>query len=198
MEKPKIKEVSTRERILDAALDLFSKYGFHATTTRKISQLANINEVTLFRHFKRKIDLFAEMMDHIKEIGIDARKIERIDLAPKEAIKFVIRELIALLENNPREFKMMHFAGLEKVNGFEAHFIKNNVNIILNYLEKTFRYLQDAGEIASREDPFALAGMLLTQINGLVTARVISEISPLKRFSQEQLCQAVENHFLAT
>lgn len=48
----------TEERILDAALGLFSEKGFKATTTRAIADRANVNEVTVFRYFGSKEKLF--------------------------------------------------------------------------------------------------------------------------------------------
>ncbi len=47
----------TRQRILRAALDLFSEVGYTRATTRAIADRAGINEVTLFRHFGSKKEL---------------------------------------------------------------------------------------------------------------------------------------------
>jgi len=197
MEEPKLQEPSTRERILDAALELFSTSGFHATTTRKISQLANINEVTLFRHFKRKIDLFAIIMDHIKEVGLDARRLETINLSPKKTIEYAVFEIVRILEEYPREFKLMFFAGLEKVEGFEATFVKQNLIVFVDYFEDIFKQLQKSGDISDREDPSILAGMLVTQIHGIATARIVSDLSPLKKISRQRICQSIVDHFLS-
>jgi len=49
---------ATRERILDAALEVFGKKGFAATTTKEIASKAKVNEVTLFRKFESKKALF--------------------------------------------------------------------------------------------------------------------------------------------
>ncbi|MHB0977015.1 MAG: TetR/AcrR family transcriptional regulator [Candidatus Aquicultorales bacterium] len=51
---------STKERILDAALELFAEKGFASTTTKEIAAGAGINEVTLFRHYGTKANLFQE------------------------------------------------------------------------------------------------------------------------------------------
>ena len=51
----------TRERILAAALDLFSRSGFAAVGTRAIAQAAGVNEVTLFRLFGSKRELYIEV-----------------------------------------------------------------------------------------------------------------------------------------
>ena len=44
----------TNQRIMDAALKLFGKVGYTRATTRAIAESANVNEVTLFRHFGSK------------------------------------------------------------------------------------------------------------------------------------------------
>ena len=50
----------TREAILSAALEAYSKYGFRGATTRRIAEIAGVNEVTLFRHFGSKKTLLGE------------------------------------------------------------------------------------------------------------------------------------------
>jgi AcrR family transcriptional regulator len=52
----------TRDRILDAALKLFSQKGFLGATTRRIAREAGVAEVTLFRHFPTKEALFKEVI----------------------------------------------------------------------------------------------------------------------------------------
>lgn len=49
---------STRERILEAGLHSFAEQGFDGTTTKEIARRAGVNEVTLFRLFRSKKDLF--------------------------------------------------------------------------------------------------------------------------------------------
>jgi AcrR family transcriptional regulator len=48
--------------ILDAALRLFSQKGFLGATTRQIAREAGVAEVTLFRRFGSKEELFAEVI----------------------------------------------------------------------------------------------------------------------------------------
>lgn len=53
---------NTADRILEAALKLFSRKGFLGATTREIAREANVAEVTLFRHFPTKEALFEEVI----------------------------------------------------------------------------------------------------------------------------------------
>ena len=50
----------TQQRILDAALKVFSRDGFAGATTREIARVAKVNEVTLFRYFKNKNELLKQ------------------------------------------------------------------------------------------------------------------------------------------
>src|SRR5579864_5711311 len=68
----------TKERILEAALQLFREKGLEGTTTKEISKKAGIAEGTLFNYFKTKEDLALyffqkETEDLIQWFGADAR-----------------------------------------------------------------------------------------------------------------------------
>ncbi|HEY9828123.1 MAG TPA: TetR/AcrR family transcriptional regulator [Stenomitos sp.] len=54
---------STRHRLIQAALELFMTQGVGATTTRKIAELAEVNEVTLFRQFGNKQGLLLAVVE---------------------------------------------------------------------------------------------------------------------------------------
>ena len=53
----------TRQRILQAAARVFSEKGYARATTRALAAAAGVNEVTLFRHFGNKQNLFAAVME---------------------------------------------------------------------------------------------------------------------------------------
>jgi AcrR family transcriptional regulator len=52
--KPATTKQSTKERLITAALELFIEQGITATPTKAIAERAEVNEVTLFRHFGNK------------------------------------------------------------------------------------------------------------------------------------------------
>ncbi|MGK7877706.1 MAG: TetR family transcriptional regulator [Xenococcaceae cyanobacterium] len=54
---------STRARLIKAALELFTSQGFTETTTRQIAELAQVNEVTLFRQFGNKQGLLLAVIE---------------------------------------------------------------------------------------------------------------------------------------
>jgi AcrR family transcriptional regulator len=54
---------STRQRLMQAALELFTSQGVTNTTTRQIAELAEVNEVTLFRQFGNKHGLLLALFE---------------------------------------------------------------------------------------------------------------------------------------
>ena len=55
----------TRDRLLKAAVEVFSSAGIAGATTREIARVAAVNEVTLFRHFQSKEQLLSAVAEHI-------------------------------------------------------------------------------------------------------------------------------------
>jgi len=54
--------ISTEDRILRAATGVFGKRGVIGATTREIARRADVNEVTLFRHFRNKDELLRRVI----------------------------------------------------------------------------------------------------------------------------------------
>jgi len=52
-----------RHAIVQAALPLFARKGFAATTTKEIAAAANVSEALIFKHFPSKAALYAEIVN---------------------------------------------------------------------------------------------------------------------------------------
>ena len=52
---------NTRERLVRAALDLFTTQGYHASTTPQVAHRAGVAEGTIYRHFTSKEQLLNEI-----------------------------------------------------------------------------------------------------------------------------------------
>ncbi len=55
-------EDETKQRIIQGTAQVFAQKGYEGATTRAIAQAAGVNEVTLFRHFGNKKNLFLAMI----------------------------------------------------------------------------------------------------------------------------------------
>src|SRR5262249_57097394 len=65
----------TRQRVLDAASELFAAQGFHGTTVREIAQRAGVNLAAGNYHFGSKRALYLEVLRaHFKHLQADLRE----------------------------------------------------------------------------------------------------------------------------
>ena len=58
-------ELSTRDRILDSALTLFSEKGYDGVGVDLIAENAGIKGPSLYRHFKGKEDIFNCLIEEV-------------------------------------------------------------------------------------------------------------------------------------
>jgi len=56
-----------QNNILEAALELFAKQGYHATSTSHIAKKASVSEGLIFRHFKNKEGLLEHILAYIEQ-----------------------------------------------------------------------------------------------------------------------------------
>ena len=96
---------ATRERILRAALDLFSELSFDGATTREIAARAGVTQGLLNYHFSSKDDLwraavdglYAELSEALDSRAAGLRGVDALTVA-----KLLIREFISFSATHPQ------------------------------------------------------------------------------------------------
>lgn len=99
---------STEERILDAAIKIFSEKGYSAATTSEIAKKAKVAEGTIFRYFPKKKELLHGVV--IKAIDLFGEKIvvkslettieEHKNKPFKEILKAIAVDRLRILEQH--------------------------------------------------------------------------------------------------
>jgi TetR/AcrR family transcriptional regulator, fatty acid metabolism regulator protein len=74
---PETPEISTRERILDAALNVFSSQGYHDTRMDEIVKEAGTSKGSIYFHFPNKEKLFIALVDQFANL-IERRTLEAL------------------------------------------------------------------------------------------------------------------------
>lgn len=64
----------TRDRLIQAAIDVLAAKGIAGATTREIANVAGVSEVTLFRHFQNKEQLLDAVSQHITALQLETLK----------------------------------------------------------------------------------------------------------------------------
>lgn len=70
-------KTSTRERILDAALNIFSSKGYHDTRLDEIVDEAHVSKGSIYFHFPNKEKLFLALVDQFSDL-LERRVVEAI------------------------------------------------------------------------------------------------------------------------
>ncbi|HWP91536.1 MAG TPA: TetR/AcrR family transcriptional regulator [Thermodesulfobacteriota bacterium] len=115
MSTEKIK-ISTRHKILETAIRLFSERGFNGTTTKEIAEEAGVNEALIFRYFSTKRDLYGAIIERKieEEPGIELH----IEAYRGTKDDWLIFKTIALrmfdcVEKDPTFMRLLYFSALE-------------------------------------------------------------------------------------
>ena len=104
----------TRDRILDAAEELFAQRGYEGVSVRRIMSQANADVSLAYYHFKSKRDLFdqvmlrkVEVLNRMRLDALEAVERRHADDAPtvEEIIEAFTHPLLDLLANEHEEWK---------------------------------------------------------------------------------------------
>ena len=103
-------------RLVEAAVQLFSRQGFKGTSTRDIAQLAGVNEATLFRYFARKADLFwaaAESRLNRLKLGRELQKGLASDRDPDVIVPMLATFMVENMSEHPELMRLLYVARFE-------------------------------------------------------------------------------------
>lgn len=98
--------IATRNKIHSAAIKLFAKNGFAATSVKDIAEGAGISIGLMYRHYKKKEDLFNELVTYAAE-GLDriAKRFQSDD-SPVELIQ---QFTLGILNDLDKDDEYAHF-----------------------------------------------------------------------------------------
>src|SRR2546426_12246986 len=86
----------TRERLVRAALELFTTQGYHETTTPQIAKKAGVAEGTIYRHFTSKQHCFNELYRAAARWASQLVKdVDALKVGPREKLAELARRLVA-------------------------------------------------------------------------------------------------------
>jgi len=106
-EQFEIIRTQSRDKILDAALELFAENGFHNTSVAQISKKAGISKGLLYNYFESKDDLLNvlihDALEHIDRV-IDERLLNEKD--PRKQLELIIRSSFDVIDSNKSYWKL--------------------------------------------------------------------------------------------
>ncbi|MFF4259675.1 TetR/AcrR family transcriptional regulator [Streptomyces sp. NPDC001663] len=97
-------EPNARERLVRAALDLFTEQGYDATTVKEIADRAGLTKTTFFRHFPDKREVLFAGQDVHARLLADAISEAPGPATPMEAVGAALDSITATFTDDRREF----------------------------------------------------------------------------------------------
>ncbi len=146
---PLIRTSEVPGRITHAAVALFSRQGYRGTTTQDIARLADVSEVTVYRYYKTKEDIFwSALASSFKTVKL---RLDSLDSAlkyqtPDRALPQILGLLVDTIVYSPELPRLVAVAYLEHGGKAEKvchEFLAPLFNAIVNYLQSNI----DAGRI---------------------------------------------------
>jgi AcrR family transcriptional regulator len=149
--------MSNREKILDAALDVYGRMGFRGATTRMIAEEAGVNEVTIFRQFGSKSALIeAAVIHHTQRSVVDPLPEEPGD--PVEEVTLWCERQLAHLRGS-RALMRKFMCELQQYPEILAR-LKSNHSFASDGLARYVTRLQEQGRAGTDFNTIAAVQML--------------------------------------
>ncbi|MBI1493140.1 TetR family transcriptional regulator C-terminal domain-containing protein [Halocynthiibacter styelae] len=95
-----------RKQILEAALDVFSQFGYRGSTIDQIAKAAGLSKPNLLYYFPSKDAIHAELLSGLMDSWLDPMRALNADGDPKEEILSYVRRKLQMSRDFPRESRL--------------------------------------------------------------------------------------------
>ncbi len=150
----------TEVRIVEAAVQLFSRQGYKGTSTREIAHVAGVNEATLFRYFARKVDLFwaaAESRLCRLKLGRELQNGLATDVEPEIVVPMLVEFVMNVVAQYPELMRLVYVAGFEFPG--DDRMFREHLGPIFDAVNAYFGRCAARGAICNLEPTFATLGL---------------------------------------
>jgi len=163
-----------RESVLKAAISLFARQGYDATTTSEIALTAAVTEPTIYYHFNSKDGLFTHILgETFTEYFTRLDALGKVTLTQFEKLENLIDLHFRFVDEFPNETYIIVSACPAK--------LRDSAHICTQYIEeqreRLTQYLTDCLEKGIKCGEFtpvpvaATTGLLIAMVNGLLRRR---------------------------
>lgn len=132
---------STETRILTTAATLFGQFGYNGVSTREIASAAEVNEVTIYRHYPRKRDLYiAVLAAELQRVQLRGEMLARVAEAQtgKAALTCTFELIATTLQQEQHLLRLLQYSSLELGDDLDPLLRKHLgelVAVVARYLE---------------------------------------------------------------
>lgn len=181
----------TSKKIMKVALKLFSEQGYYPTTTKQIAEEAGVNELTIFRHFGSKSNLFQVTTEHyVVDSHVDYILNDTEELNFEDSMMLISKRIYDLLVQNTKLYKVQM-----KLADNEKDFVKLKLSRkLISVLKEYFIKLNE--ENITNGNPEIMAVTLINSLLGAFTVELLSD-NTITQISWEDLVKEHTRQFIA-
>ena len=166
---------SRRNELIDAAMRVFYRHGFHASSLDDILKEGGISRMTLYNHFKSKDELILAAMRRRDEIFRNKlmKFVESKAKTPRERI-------LAVFDFHEDWFTGSEFCGCMFINAAAEFSVAESAprRLAAEHKQEIVRYVRDLCEQEGYDDPSDLAEQLNILLEGAIVAtRVVGRVT---------------------
>jgi AcrR family transcriptional regulator len=139
---PRRRGDEVRERVLQAALDCFSRFGFEGTSTRAVADEAKVTHTLVLYHFQSKDQLWIATMENALRPYISAmiESRERSKLAPaRDGLRNFIEQFVHLSARYPQIHRILTTASNQETDRLKwiiDHFLRDHFNMVRDLIRR--------------------------------------------------------------
>jgi len=103
-------------RIMATAATLFARFGYNGVSTREIAVDAGVNEVTIYRHYPKKRDLYLAVLDtELSRVKLRGDLLAQIAGAidARTALTHTFEMIASSLTERPELLRLLQYSSLE-------------------------------------------------------------------------------------
>ncbi len=150
------RQAETRARILGAALELFGRQGFAATTVEQITEAADVGKGTFFNYFPTKEHVLSGLAEgQVAKVRQALDEAQRSKSSLREILRRLLVSLVAEPAHNAERFRSLIVAFY--TNEAVRQHARRNLEEARRHLATLFALGQERGEIRRDRPPEELA-----------------------------------------
>ena len=184
--------MSTKEKILDAALTLFAENGYDGTSVEQIANIVGIKAPSLYKHYKGKEDILNALIDsaevRYEEMFGSENNIGKLPQSREEFIKVTMERIsFTMLDPMIRKTRMLLVQEQFRNERISEATTRHQLDGVQRMFAKILKGMMDEG-LVKKDDPDLLAAEL--------TAPAVLQIARSDRQPQceEECMEEIEKH----
>lgn len=184
---------STRERLIDAATELFFQHGFHAVGLDQILGEVGVTKTTFYNHFDSRdalIEAVIARQDQIELTDWWSRIAEWAGDDPRAQLEAIFEVMHAWLGGESFRGCLFIAAAVEFPNPHDpAH------SAAARHMQRLCKEIEKRAAAAGARDPQALAEDMMTLILGALTQRLVNNDLNAARVAERALPRMLAEQF---